>query len=104
MTFNIDGMVSICRDAWYYLGIVDTCGVVCEEHLKGVVVEGGFCYNLCQHLVSHEVNEPTGEFWLAFHAVPFPITTGKLNKLLDDQKCFLVCFLGVHIISIQQIV
>ena len=29
-------MVSICRDAWHYLGFIHTCGVVCEEQVKGV--------------------------------------------------------------------
>ena len=42
------------------------------------LVEGGFCYNLGQTIVIHEVDEPPGEFWLAtstLHAVPFPVVT-----------------------------
>ena len=31
VTFDIDIMVSICRDTWYSLGVVHTCGVLCEE-------------------------------------------------------------------------
>ena len=51
-------MVSICRDAWYYLGVVHTHEVVCEEWVKGVLVEGGFCYILGQATVCYEDDEP----------------------------------------------
>ena len=45
-------------------------------------MEGGFRYNLDQAIVSHEVDEPVGEFWLGtytLHAVSFPIVSWKVE-------------------------
>ena len=45
-------------------------------------MEGGFCYNLGQAILSHEVDEPTSELWLAtstLHAVLFPVVTWEVE-------------------------
>ena len=85
-------MVSVCGDAWYYLGVVHICGVVCED-VNGILVEGEFCYNLGQTIVSHEVYEPPGEFWQTtstFHAAPFQVVSWKVEfpTYPDVAVCF----------------
>ena len=45
-------------------------------------MEGGFCYNLGQAIVSHEVDKPPSKIWLGtstLHAISLPVETWEVE-------------------------